>query len=133
MLHRIARACVLGLIILAGCGDDTTGPATPVDVTGSWTAAGTDANGSGFTLILTLEQSGTTVTGTARIINVITGTITGSVSGNKLTFQFTMPSNCSGALSGTATASGGQLNGSFGGTTACMGTVSASFQGVRDS
>ena len=132
MLKRhIARACCLGLIILAGCGDDTTEPSAPVDVTGKWNSTGTDANGSGFTFILTLTQSGTTVTGTGQILNVATGTISGTVSGNKLTFQFTLPASCTGTLNGTATLSGSQLNGSFGGTTQCMGTVQASFLGVR--
>ena len=133
MLKRhIARATLLGLIILAGCGDDTTGPTTPVDVTGTWNSAGTDANGSGFTFILTIMQSGATVTGTGRIINVITGTISGSVRGNMLTFEFAMPSNCAGSLNGTATLSGNQLSGSISGTTQCMGTVSATFLGVKE-
>src|SRR5690349_20978689 len=90
MLKRhIKSACILGALTLAGCGDDTTGPTTLADLTGTWNSSGTDANGSGFTLTLTLTQAGTTVTGTGQIINVIAGTINGTVSGNKLTFQFT--------------------------------------------
>src|SRR5688572_7156125 len=76
MLKRhVARACCLGLLILAGCGDDSAGPTTPVDVSGKWNSSGTDANGSGFTFILTLTQTGTIVTGTGQILNVATGTI----------------------------------------------------------
>jgi hypothetical protein len=81
--------------------------------------------------VLTLSQSGTTVTGSGQIIGVVTGTISGTVTGNKLAFQYTLPQSCAGTLSGNATLSGAQLNGSFSGTSQCMGTVSASFQGVK--
>ena len=133
MLRRhVFRACCVGLIALAGCGDDPAEPTTPADLTGTWNSSGTDANGNGFTLTLTLTQTGNAVTGTGQILNVTTGAINGTVSGNKLTFQFTFsPTACPGTLNGTATVSGNQLNGSFGGTTQCMGTVQASFQGLR--
>jgi hypothetical protein len=133
MIRRhLVPALGICLLLLAGCGDDATGPTTPVDVTGTWNASGTDGNGAVFTLILTLTQSGTTVSGTGQIVNVITGTISGSVTGNTLTFQYSFPAtSCAGTLNGTATASCNQLDGTFSGTTQCMGTVRASFRGLR--
>lgn len=130
--RNLRRACAAGLLLLAACGDDAAGPTTPVDVTGTWNAAG-DASGYAFTLILTLTQTGTSVTGTGQILNIVSGTITGTVTGNKLNFQLTLPALCAGTFTGTATQSGRRLDGSFSGSAQCLGSVQATFQGLKQS
>jgi hypothetical protein len=125
-----------GLILLAfgivGCGGGGGGsstPATPpsVDITGTWRGSVTETAFGTSTQSLNAVQTGASVTGTYSSING-TGSTTGSVSGNTLSFTIS-PTGCTGTLSGTGTvttsATTGQQNMaiSFSGTYVCSGTT----------
>lgn len=124
----LAAALIFAVVSTAACGgDDSAGPSSPSDVTGTWNASGTSA-GSAFAITFTLTQTGTTVTGTGQVISGPGGPITGTVSGNRFNFQFTVQPPCAGSFTGTATVANTQrqMTGSIQGTD-CLGPRTATF------
>jgi hypothetical protein len=119
------------LCAFVACGDDSSGPSTPVDMTGTWTSNGTLSTGEAFILSMVLTSAETNVTGSGQVIGIANGSITGTTDGNKFTFQFALTQPCVATLSGTETVSGRSINGTLGGTSQCLGTVQASFSGAR--
>lgn len=128
--HRsLATAAAVALLVVA-CGKDSTGPSTPVDVTGQWSALGSVSVGGSIGFTLTLTQSGTSTTGTAFVQdgNHLL-TVTGTVSGDKWTFQMTEPSPCTGSFSGSATVKT-SMQGLFGGSD-CLGAFTITFNASK--
>ena len=62
-----------------------------------------------------------------------TGTVSGSVTGNSITFSLSVPqggadgsfTSCSATVSGQGTVSGSSLSGSYTGSNSCSGSVSS--------
>lgn len=119
------------LLTAAACGDDSTGPSTPVDLTGTWSSNGTLSTGQAFTFIMVLSQTDAAVSGTGQAVNLASGSITGAVSGKKLTFQFSITQPCASTFSGTATVNGRNISGTLSGTSSCLGAVQSTFSGLK--
>jgi hypothetical protein len=124
-------ALLASLFAVTACGDDSTGPGTPVDMTGTWSSNGTLSSGQGFIFMMTLVSSDEIVTGTAQAVGLASGTITGTVAGNKLTFQFAITQPCAATFSGTATVSGRSISGNLNGAATCFGNIQATFSGAK--
>jgi hypothetical protein len=100
-------------------------------MTGTWSSNGTLTAGQSFIFTMTLTSADANVTGTGQVVGLASGTITGTVAGNKLTFQFAITQPCTATFSGTATVSGRNISGNIGGTASCLGTVAATFSGAK--
>ena len=133
MKYAIAGLMIFGAL-LSGCGgDDDDGMTGDVNVTGTWDAVmtvtgGTQAPaGMQFTAVLTLAQSGSSVTGTFRTEGGLSGQVSGSVSGQFLSFTLSQGYPCSGTFRGSGTVNdlGTRFPGSYSGSD-CHGTLEAS-------
>ena len=129
---RVLRAALVVCMLTAGsCGKSPASPdPPPPTATGTWRGVGTDAvENSQFTWVFT--QSGSSVTGTGTYVGVrsnfaASGPVTGTVSGNVVTFSasltFEVPFQfCSASISGTAQMDATALIGSYTGTNTCEG------------
>ena len=106
---------ILALVVIAatfGCGSDILGPVQTVD--GSWTGLQ-----NGYSMALSMTQTGTAVTGTADFIGVggaASGTISGTFVYPTLDITITIPSvtdvSYKGTMSTTQAKIFGHLNGS---------------------
>mgnify|MGYP001319165888 CR=1 FL=1 len=96
-LWRLPGAIVLAVIVV-GCKSDSASPAPAIaDLAGTWTGgiASTDLS---LSLTWTAAQSGTTVTGPVTVsvmgnLPPVTGTMTGTGSGNQIALVVNLPSN----------------------------------------
>jgi hypothetical protein len=125
-----ARAFLLcAVIACAACfgGGDSTSPSDPpADLNGTWTGQiGVATSGTAVRFTWTATQSGSTASGTARIVKPavgteLPGTMTATVSGNRAALTFaaaagnvpTVPA-CAASGSGTGTALGNSISGTF--------------------
>ena len=101
-------------------------------VTGTWYLV-TELSGFGQTAAtLTMVQTGSSISGTAAIVGFGSGTVTGTVLGDTLTFAITEISPCAGTFSGSVALSADKrsANGSFSGSD-CDGSWTASVSGVN--
>lgn len=92
--HRLLPALGAALLTAAGCSDSNPGgPSSALAVSGSWSGSALLPNG--FTATLTLQQTGTSVTGTMRIAGVMgESPITGTVAPGNRTFTWQVNYNC---------------------------------------
>ncbi len=147
MFKAFTTAALLGLFA-AACGGSSNSPAapgSPMSVTGTWSGTPTDSTtaalGTGGmmgqagmgTLTWQLTQSGSNVTGTMSFSgmssSMMRGTISGTMSGQDMTFTMDMPAGsmmsgtCSAHSSGTAHMDGVAMTmtGSYSGTNSCAG------------
>ena len=112
-----------------GGGGSSSTPAPPpsVDGTGIWTGTVTSSVSGTVTGTLNVTQTGASVTGNYITSNGAFGNVSGTVSGNTISFTITpSQAGCTGTLSGTGvvtTPSSGQPTMSFNyiGSTTCGG------------
>ena len=139
-MSRMAQM-VVGLLLISiaiGCGggggDDGGGALPPtVDLTGTWdaliTAIGgtSEPIGSQWTAVITVIQSGSTVSGTFSTSGGNVGQLSGSISGADASFTVNQGPPCVGTFNGfgMVNATSDQMNGTYSGT-ACTGTLQAS-------
>ena len=120
-------ACVLlvsGLISCGGGGGSggggSPGNGSTINATGTWEGIYTiNYSGGGAhqtNVVMTISQTGTSISGTYSTSSGCTGTINGSVSGSTLSIS-TTSSLCSDSSTGTGTYSNGQINFNGSGTT----------------
>ena len=144
-MSRIAQL-VVGLLFICfaiGCGggggDGGVGALPPtVDVTGTWDAMMTATGGtsvpvgSQWIVVLTVIQSGSTVSGTFSSSNGGSGQVSGSVSGDDFSFTANQGPPCVGTFNGfgMVNATGNQVNGTYSGAE-CNGTLQSSFTGSK--
>src|SRR5512135_1640598 len=148
-MHRLAVLTVMAVFVLAGCWGGGDGKGTPapipptVDVTGTWDASLTIIGGTSFLPIgytwngvFTMDQSDNTVfntvSGTFSTPIGGTGQISGTVSGDEVSFTSTQGTFCSGFFNGFAlvNSSSDQMSGTYSGVD-CSGTLQASFTATK--
>jgi hypothetical protein len=103
-MWKILLSTAVGMGTFACGGDDSgTGP-TPVNVTGTFFGSYTASVDPGVVYqgTLQLTQSGTTVTGTLSTTSGRSASVSGSLSGPRLTATFTFTDSCAGSASTTA-------------------------------
>jgi hypothetical protein len=117
------------------CGSSSpVSPSTATTVSGTWTGSSHDTSGQ-ETISWTVSQAGNTLSGTVGMSDTTrsmmgSGTMTGTVSGNTVTFRMTVPtggfngfmSSCSMMVDGQATMSsdGHTMTGSYSGNMSGM-------------
>lgn len=117
----------LCLFIPACGGGGSSSSSNDAGLTGTWNGTFSTSYVGTTTVSFTIVQSGNAVTGNWYASNGARGTVSGTVTGNSLSFTIINTSNCSGTYTGTATLSDNTLT--FQGTgTDCSG--SGTFQGV---
>ncbi len=128
------RHAILLVLLLSGCGGDASAPESPANFAGNWVANGSSPGGGTFVFRLALVQSGSAVSGTGTVLDGPHGPVSGTVQGNKWTFQLVPEGQCVGSFSGSATinASGTAINGTMSGSSQCTGTVTGTFIGARE-
>src|SRR5262245_39367366 len=118
---------VIAVLVCAGCGDSNTEPSEPpADLTGSWTGQiGSSMSGTAMRFTWTATQSGSTATGTARLVKPtvgteIPGTLTATINGNQAGLSFSAPAGsvptvpaCAASGTGSGTFGGNSLAGTF--------------------
>jgi hypothetical protein len=99
VLSRTMKPSVTGAGGGSGMSGDggTAGAAATVDVTGTWSGTITKTSGATHTLTVTVEQTGTNVTGTGKIDTTNVG-VTGTVSANRWTGTLTFGDSAAYAL-----------------------------------
>lgn len=140
-MHRYAVLAVIAVFVLAGCwgGGDGGGNPAPrppiVDVTGTWDASMTVIAGESFlpvgytwTGVFTMIQSDSTLSGTFSTPIGGIGQVSGTVSGDDISFKSTQGTICSGDFNGFAlvNAASNQMSGTYSGVD-CSGILQASF------
>lgn len=101
-------------------------------MTGTWSTNGNLSTGQAFVFMMTLTQTDANVTGTGEVVGLISsGTITGTVSGGRFTYQFAITQPCTATFTGTADVNGRNISGNIGGMSTCLGTVQATYSGLR--
>lgn len=123
--RRIVLACsMVGLFALGGCGDSSTAPAAPLNLTGTW-AGFYGPQGSGTALRLNWEavRTGNVVSGIATLVKPAVGVqargaLTATLNGDRLTLSYFVPSDsipgfprCAIGGIGTATATNTRIAG----------------------
>ena len=135
-------ALLLGGLIVAACGSNTssmmspapTSPSTPATLSGSWSGTSKDSTGQN-SLSWTVTQNGTNLTGTMNVSDsgigmMGSGTMSGTVNGQMVAFHMAVPSGgFSGAMSPCAMGLDGQATMSADGHT-MTGTYSGSMSGM---
>lgn len=132
-----AMAVALGVSACGGGGYSPTAPSN-TNVTGTWdgqvtvTGGSQLAAGTRFTVIVTLAQSGNMVSGTFATEGGASGQLSGSVSGQALSFAIAQGPPCAGTFDGSAAVSTAntQMSGAYSGSD-CNGTLQANFTASR--
>ena len=134
MYYLTVVTVVVGLLPLVSC-DSALAPATSsVDLTGRFSGVGSDSfNELEYEMTWNLTQSGQRVDGSllfsflSGLISA-TGTVSGALDGNTLTFEMVIPvggspqkPSCSSTATGTATVSNTVINAAYSGTNTCDG------------
>lgn len=117
-MHTMRQAAALLLVaITAACGGSSSSPTAPTpppppppaQVAGQWSGTLETANYIPLPVFVTLNQSGTTVTGTwasqtgsAGIAGNINGTVDQTTFTGTITYSINQTAGCSGSFSGTA-------------------------------
>ena len=131
MIKRLT--ILLGAVLVLGACEDhggfssiITGPQN-ASFAGTWTGDYTSSNnpGSVFTATLQLTQSGTSVSGTLTTSPGRSATVAGTVSGSRLTSNWTWTDLCAGTATSTLdmAASGTRATGSYS-SNDCLGLTS---------
>lgn len=131
--YVFASIVVSALTLISACGGGGSSGASTIADPYDGTFVGTEAGTSGGvafsqTVIFTLEQSGSSLTGTwTNNAGTANGNLSGTVSGNDATITITQ-NQCAGSLTGTSTISGSTMTATISGNLAapCGGAVSAS-------
>jgi hypothetical protein len=122
------RASLIVFLLAVACSSDSTSPATSVQGTyiGAYTA--TVQPGVVYQGVLQLTQSGSSISGTLTTNAGRAATVTGSVSGTRITATFTYTDACQGSSSSTAdvTNGGTRLVGNYT-TSDCLGQYSGGY------
>jgi hypothetical protein len=137
------KRLILGVLILGAvsCSNKSTAPTGTANIAGTWTGPLTftvpPVQGVTFTLTVILVQSGSAVTGTwnaaADATNVISGTVTGTLSGIMLDGTLTDSAPCStvvatfSTIAGTTSMTWTSASGFTGGGVDCLGATSSGF------
>jgi len=127
------KIIVLVPLLLFGCkkNKDSADPSpipSPVNVAGVWNGSLGSSTAPTRALVLTLAQTGGSMTGTFNInAGGATGTVSGSVSRNTLTFTATQTTPCAGSFTGDADVSGNAMDGTLVGTSICGGAFNGAF------
>lgn len=108
------------------CGQSSTAPSTPTNLTGSWAGLlGESRTGTSLRVTWSATQSGKTVSGPATLIKPnanfpANGTMSGTLSGSQLSLTYTAAAgttpgfpSCSISGTGSATASGTSISGTL--------------------
>lgn len=107
-------------------------PQNTANVTGTWVTTLTIAGLGQVSASITMIQSGTSVTGTGAITGYGLGSLTGSVSGQNLSFTIHEFEPCPGTFTGGATISGNNSQATGSGSGAdCAGTFTASISATK--
>ena len=119
-------------LLLLGCKKKDSSNPSPLPSTANVEGVWTGSMGSPVTttqaLVLTLSQTGTSLTGTFNIENgSATGTISGSVRGDIVTFTATQTTPCAGSYTGDADVDGDEMEGPLKGTSICSGAFDGVF------
>ena len=113
-------------VCVAGCGNGASSPSAVLDLTGTWSGDYSHTSGNGG-LTWQIVHSGAGVTGTMIATNVspavvYTGNTSGTLSGTTLAFSVDFPAgsistspNCTGSITGTATAGSRSMTGIYSG------------------
>ncbi len=149
-MHAPSLLFGVALLFTAACNSHSvSNPLTPTTPTlsfaGTWVGTATDSTGSMMgsglgnlaTMTWILTQNGNQVTGTIAFAGITLApsqaapTVSGTVSGNTMTFTATMPASsmpppniaCSATANGTLTmnTSGTSMAGTYSGTSSCLG------------
>ena len=137
------RRLILGLLILcvASCSNKSTSPTGTANITGTWTGPLTftvpPVQGVTFTLTVILVQSGSAVTGTWNAAedatNVISGTVTGTVSGLTFDGALAVSAPCPtvvasfSTIAATTSMTWTSASGFTGGGVDCIGATTSAF------
>ena len=124
-IRRILMACgAAGLLVLFACGDSSTAPSPPLNLTGTWSGL-YGPQGSGTALRLTWEatHTGNVVSGVATLVKPAVGVqarggLTGTLDGDRITLSYFVPSDsipgfprCAIGGLGSATATNTRISG----------------------
>jgi hypothetical protein len=132
MWVRNAVAALAGVLMLASCGDDSSGPTGPADIAGTWDLSIT-AGPTTVGATLVLVQTGRNVTGTGQS-GAAQITAAGTIDGRALSLEIDEAPPCFGRLSLRATVNVATttMSGTISGVD-CRGSISgAPFSGVKD-
>lgn len=115
---------VVGLFTLGGCGDSSTAPATPLNLTGTWSGFyGPQGSGTALRLNWEAVHTGNVVSGVATLVKPAVGVqargaLTATVNSDRLTLSYFVPSDsipgfprCAIGGLGTATATNTRIAG----------------------
>ncbi len=82
--------CALGLTLLAGCGGDSSDSADPASLGGSWVGTITQNGNPAANIGMIITQTGDALTGTFNGTGGTSGTMTGSISGDRVEMTTTI-------------------------------------------
>lgn len=149
MDKRLMAATALLSLLAFGCGGSSSSPTTPgstTSVTGTWAGTASDSTTAGLgsggmmgqagmgTMTWQLTETGSAVTGSMSFAgmpsSMIRGTMSGTISGQDMTFTMDMPTGsmmsgaCSAHAVGTMHVDGTTMTmtGTYTGTNSCAGT-----------
>jgi hypothetical protein len=122
LLAAVGAAGLLG----AACGNSTTAPSAPINLTGTWDGLlGEAGTGTSLRMLWVATQTGQTVSGRASLVKPIAdapafGTLSGTLTGNTLSWGYTAPAGsvrdfpaCSISGTGSATAANAVISGTL--------------------
>ena len=125
---------VVGLLSLVSCDSALAPTTSSVDLTGTFSGVGSDSLSElGYEMTWNLTQSGQRVDGSLLFISLsglisATGTVSGALDGDTLTFEVVIPvggspqkPSCSSTATGTATVSNTVIKATYSGTNTCDG------------
>lgn len=117
---------ILVFIMLAGCANTSL---FATDMTGQWSVTSTNLANDNFTVtwIMSVNQSGSALVGSAYVLGNYAGSISGDVSGNRFKFRLSIPSSNGGGYADfTGTVSGQTASGSYTASGGGYGPISGS-------
>ncbi len=138
MLLPVGMLAGLGV---CACGGTPVSPVQPTVVdttlTGAWNGPASDSSGPGH-LTWLVTQDGDAFSGTLAMVDGVTGieavgTVSGTVTGTRVSFSMRLPSGaftrplqlCATSVDGEGTRAGATLTGSYSGTNTCTGRIDA--------
>jgi hypothetical protein len=127
-MRRLNSLVLCVAVFACGGNDSPSGASTSTDLSGTWDATYT-VPGLSIGAVFQLSQTNSAVTGTYVVSGgAPTGNVTGTVSGDQITFRFDQNQPCPGTFNGTGTISNGgrRITGSYSGSD-CSGSLAPTF------